>query len=394
MSNCKNYSLEVENTIVDVKSNHNQNQQLLRIQQLANECHNKMTKFIEEMKLLQTKLSELNDCINLINTNVVNYQNETTSKETQTVYDKKEEVKPTRNVTPTLSNKTNIGNESIPKAIQVSPACLQKQPVIQNPVNLPPINIQINLPSINGIKPVTIPPQSIPVTIPQQSIPVSIPNKCTVEETKNNNSSWPQPTKPKSEKNNEPKKEKSSSTSVWLSGDEVKVSEEIKDIPLFSSICAYDSHRLMDYCFRMVKCHKKFSRATKLYPKNAKDTIQAVKFHDIIENKENILVIVLTQYHLYGLFTEDAVPEETGITWSPNVSFIFEFARDRNMLNPPVRYTNPTKKTYTFGNDASAALIFFSNAFKVDRNLCTFLQRSKTLQDHFGKSGFYCGTNL
>ena len=54
------------------------------------------------------------------------------------------------------------------------------------------------------------------------------------------------------------------SKSGWLKGDEVKVSKEITEVPSFNSVCSYDANRLMDYCFRMVKCHKHFARATKL----------------------------------------------------------------------------------------------------------------------------------
>ena len=167
------------------------------------------------------------------------------------------------------------------------------------------------------------------------------------------------------------------------------------ETPSFETICSYNSDQLIDYCFNIVKCHQQFEKVTKLYPKSEKDSIQAIKFNKIVEGKSNVLVVVLTQYHLYGLFTEDPVPENCGGTvFEPNCAYIYEFFRDRKPLNPPTRYSLPTKKTYTFSTDISASLFIFSGALKIDKNQVQFFQRAKNLVDQNGNGGCFCGSTL
>ena len=181
---------------------------------------------------------------------------------------------------------------------------------------------------------------------------------------------------------------------VWLNGNDVKKSTEIGDpFPSFESIIGKNEDDLMNYCFKMIKCHKQFTKTSKLYPKRNDDPIYAPKFHGLIKGRRNILVIVMSQYHLYGLFTEDPVPEEAGC-WQPEVSYIFEFVKNREVLNPPTRYTNSMKKAYSFGDSVESALVFFNNALKVERNVVTFFLKTNFLEDHRGNSNGNCGTNL
>ena len=94
----------------------------------------------------------------------------------------------------------------------------------------------------------------------------------------------------------------------------------------FADIYKYTDDKLKDYCQQMIGCYKQFSQCRKLYPKTARDTIDALKFHNTIMKKSNILVIVLTQYQLVGLYTQEPVPEEKNVTWEPTEPFyVFEF---------------------------------------------------------------------
>ena len=111
--------------------------------------------------------------------------------------------------------------------------------------------------------------------------------------------------------------------------------------------------------------------------------------------KDNILVIVQTQYQTLGLFTEEDIIEDANVSWEPKGPFyIFEFFREKEQKIPPTRYVNTVGKAYTFSNDTHGAVIMFSNAFKIEKKTVSFFQRGKLLVDQDGHTGCFLGGKM
>ena len=127
--------------------------------------------------------------------------------------------------------------------------------------------------------------------------------------------------------------------------------QNMQEVP-FNRIMTMTDEELIEYCLQGIGCYKKYSQADKLFPKSKAEFIDSLKFHNQVKGKDNILVIVQTQYQTLGLFTEEKVIEEANVSWEPKGPFyIFEFFREKEQKIPPTRYVNTANKAYIFTSD-------------------------------------------